>query len=219
MTIKDWAKKEIELAIKRENPNWDGKSFDYGIACHQSALKAFNSVLDDEHSGTSFGFTKSILIRLLDCHPLLPITEDDFPDTPYHKNSYHCTRMSSLFKYISETGEVSYSDIDRQYCIEVGDNRNTYSSKMGSNLIDELYPITLPYYPLSNKYNIYTDTFLFDIKKGDFDTRAILYIKTPEGERVDINKYYCEKDNEWIEISKEEFEERKKMQYKIKNYE
>ena len=209
MSIRDWAKNEIELTIKKENPNWDGKSFDYGIACYQSALKAFNSVLEDEHSGTSFGFTKSILIRLLNCHPLLPITEDDFPDTPYYENSYHCTRMSSLFKHVLETGEIQYSDVDRQYCIEVNDNRNTYNSKLCSDLIDELYPITLPYYPLSDKYKIYTDTFLFDAKNGDFDTRAILYIITPKGERVDINRYYYEKDNDWVDISKEEFEYRK----------
>lgn len=210
MTIREWAKNEVELAIKKENPDWDGKSFDYGIACYQSALKAFNSVLDDEHSGTSFGFTKSILIRLLDCNPLLPITEDDFPDTPYYENSYHCTRMPSLFKHVSETGEVSYSDIDRQYCIDVNDNRNTYSSKLASDLIDKLYPITLPYYPSSGKYKIYTDTFLFDAKNGDFDTEGILYIKTPEGEKRDINIYYCDKDNQWVYISKEEFEDRKK---------
>jgi hypothetical protein len=26
----NWAEKEIELACKHENPDWDGESFDYG---------------------------------------------------------------------------------------------------------------------------------------------------------------------------------------------
>ena len=30
MKLNEWAEKEIEIACKRENPNWDGKSFDYG---------------------------------------------------------------------------------------------------------------------------------------------------------------------------------------------
>ena len=40
----DWAEKEIKIACKKENPEWDGKSFDYGCACYQSALKAFKSL-------------------------------------------------------------------------------------------------------------------------------------------------------------------------------
>ena len=55
--MKDWAKREIELACKKENPEWDGKSFDYGCACYQSALKAYECLMEDVHSGMSYGFT------------------------------------------------------------------------------------------------------------------------------------------------------------------
>ena len=65
MTLKEWAEKEVKIACEKENPDWDGKSFDYGCSCYQSALKAFNSLLDDEQSGCSFNLTKGILIRLL----------------------------------------------------------------------------------------------------------------------------------------------------------
>ena len=65
MTMTDWAKHEVELACKRENPDWDGESFDYGCACYQSALKAYGSLMGDGHSGMSFGFTKNILIRFM----------------------------------------------------------------------------------------------------------------------------------------------------------
>lgn len=30
MSMSDWAENEVKLACKKENPNWDGKSFDYG---------------------------------------------------------------------------------------------------------------------------------------------------------------------------------------------
>ena len=78
MTTNEWAEREIEIACKKENPNWDGKSFDYGCACYQSALKAYKSLCEDEHSGFSFGLTKNILIRLMDGLPLMPITDEDF---------------------------------------------------------------------------------------------------------------------------------------------
>ena len=38
-------RKEIELAIKRENPNWDGKSFDYGCCIYQNVLECYEKPL------------------------------------------------------------------------------------------------------------------------------------------------------------------------------
>ena len=29
MTTRECAEREVEIACKKENPNWDGKSFDY----------------------------------------------------------------------------------------------------------------------------------------------------------------------------------------------
>ena len=78
MTIREWAEKEVEIACKKENPNWDGKSFDYGCSCYQSALKAYKSLCEDSHSGSSFNLTKNILIRLMNDLPLTPITDEDF---------------------------------------------------------------------------------------------------------------------------------------------
>ena len=78
MTLTTWSEHEIELACKRENPDWDGKSFDYGCSCYQSALKAYKSLLSDGHSGASFGLTRNILVPLMDGLPLTPIDEKDF---------------------------------------------------------------------------------------------------------------------------------------------
>ena len=55
-------------------------------------------------------------------------------------------------------------------------------------------------------------------KHGDFDTKAVLYLTKPDGERVEVNRYFREPESDveeeltyygWIEISKEEYEERK----------
>ena len=111
MKMSEWAKREVDIACKKENPNWDGKSFDYGCACYQSALKAYNSLCEDEHSGMSFNITKNILIRLMEDNPLTPITDDDFfidGNMPYEspeslkeeglKSSLQCPRKSSLLE-------------------------------------------------------------------------------------------------------------------------
>ena len=65
MSIYDWAEQECRLACKRENPDFDfdGNDFDYGCSCYKSALKAYKSLVEDEHSGMSFSFTRDILER------------------------------------------------------------------------------------------------------------------------------------------------------------
>ena len=79
MDMKSWAEKEIEIACAREKANAeDSDEWNYGVACYQSALKAFNSLCEDGHSGMSIGFTKNILNRLIDGKPLTPI--EDIPE-------------------------------------------------------------------------------------------------------------------------------------------
>ena len=78
MSMSEWAKREVEIACKRErgddeNPNMS----DYGCACYESALKAFESLCEDGHSGMSIGFTKAILDRMIDGKPLTPIDDTE----------------------------------------------------------------------------------------------------------------------------------------------
>jgi len=127
MSMKDWAKREVEIACKRENSNWDGKSFDYGCACYQSALKTYKAMLNDGHSGYSWHMVKGILNRLMDGKPLTPITDEDFVvtedtilSTPEYlekmglKSEVQCPRMSSLFR--TESLDYVYG----LYCFENG---------------------------------------------------------------------------------------------------
>ena len=208
MSQRDWAKKEVEVACKRENPNWDGKSFDYGCSCYMSALKAFESLCDDGHSGYSFSITRSILKKLLDNRPLTPITDEDFVNQTSiydDKEEYQCPRMSSLFKTVYKDGSVEYSDVDRAYSFDAEFPDDTFTCGFDTNFLNKLIPITLPYDGTSTKYKIKVQRF--DTKDG-VEYRAILSITDPDGKVIPVDKYYRlgDKYSEHQTIAKEEFE-------------
>ena len=218
MSMYDWAEQECRIACKKENPdfNFDSEDFDYGCSCYKSALKAYKSLCEDDHSGASFNFTRIILERLMEGQPLTPITDEDFEGgvsifsdkdlaSRGLKSEIQCPRMSSLFRMETLDGKVSYSDNNRAYCINIENPSDTCSSAK-DRVVDEFFPITMPYIPEKGKYKVYYQTFLTDKKNGDFDTQAILYFITPNGKRVDVNRYQTEKDGKMVDITKEEYE-------------
>ena len=218
MSMYDWAEQECRIACKKENPdfNFDSEDFDYGCSCYKSALKAYKSLCEDDHSGASFNFTRIILERLMEGQPLTPITDEDFEGgvsifsdkdlaSRGLKSEIQCPRMSSLFRRETLDGKVSYNDNNRAYCINIENPSVTFSSAK-DQVVDEFFPITMPYIPEKGKYKVYCQTFLTDKKNGDFDTQAILYFITPDGKRVDVNRYQTEKDRKMVDITKEEYE-------------
>ena len=211
MSMLDWAKKEIEIACKKENPDRKEGEWDYGCACYKSALKAFESLMEDGHSGTSIGFTKQILNRLIDGKPLTPIedTEDvwNFCWSIKDYKTYQCKRMSSLFKKVYSDGTVKYNDVDRVVVIDIRKDISWHNGFIDS-LIDEKYPIKMPY--SSEKYKVYVEEILYDPKNGDFDTIHVVKIKLPNGEYEFVNRYFKEDDNStgFIEINEDEYFER-----------
>lgn len=100
MSMMEWAKREVEIASKRERGDKPESEWDYGCACYDSALKAFESLCGDGHSGFSIGITKGILNRLIEGKPLTPIedTEDVWNVCSRGENggvaTYQCKRMS-----------------------------------------------------------------------------------------------------------------------------
>lgn len=222
MSMQTWAEKEIEIACKREREasgvENDG-DWDYGCACYESALKAFKSLMGDGHSGFSIGMTKHILNRLIDGKPLTPIqdTEDVWNDisdmSGLHGEEviYQCKRMSALFKYVYADGTVKYRDIDRCYGIDVNNPDNTFSTGLVTKIIDEMFPITMPYHPAGKPIAVYCEDFLTDKKNGDFDTRGIFYAIEPDGEQIEINRFFKESKAGWDEINEAEYNERKAM--------
>ena len=218
MKMSDWAKQEVEIACKRENPNRKEGEWDYGCACYESALKAFNSLMEDGHSGLSMGFTKQILNRLIDGDPLTPIEDTDniWSERTYLKGgdikmSYQCKRMSSLFKDVYVDGRVEYHDNNRFNCIDVH-NGSSWHNGFVSKIMSEKYPIKMPYIP--EKYEVYIEEFLVDPKNGDFDTMGILSVKLPNGCRVGIGRYFKEDGHSFIEISESEYEDRRDISNK-----
>lgn len=172
--------------------------------------------MEDGHSGFSIGLTKQILNRLIDGKPLTPIEDTDdiwnelsrFCDGNDKYTSYQCTRMSSLFKYVYSDGTVKYKDIDSCYKIDINNPQATYHSGLVQRIIDEMFPITMPYFP-GNPIKVYCEDFLTDRKNGDFDTVGIFYAIKPDGEKVEINRFFKESEDGWDEIDEVEYNERK----------
>ena len=152
----------------------------------------------------------------MDGQLLTPITDEDFEGgvsifsdkdlaSRGLKSEIQCPRMSSLFRRETLDGKISYIDNNRAYCINIENPFDTYSSAK-DYVVDEFFPITMPYIPEKGKYKVYCQTFLTDKKNGDFDTQAILYFITPDGKRIDVNRYQTEKDGKMVDITKEEYD-------------
>lgn len=217
MSMIEWAKNEIEIACKRErslngNPN---DEWDYGCACYESAYKAFQSLMNDGHSGYSIGLTKAILNRLIDGRPLTPIedTLDVWNKINMNReyDTYQCKRMSSLFKYVYKDGIVKYSDINRFKCVykDVADSPCWHNGFI-DKVLNEKYPIVMPYSPPTKSFIVYCTEGLSDTRNGDFDTIGIWYVIKPNGEKDTIERFFKESKDGWIEIDIKEYEERVK---------
>lgn len=215
MSMSELAKREIELACKRERGDKDPNEWCYGVACYESAYKAFKSLMEDEHSGVSIEFTIGILNRLIQCKPLTPI--EDTPDIWGEVGFVNaglvkylqCRRMSSFWKEIYPDGSINYIDNDRVVVYYIDHPTVGWHNGMITHLIHEMFPITMPYYPESTPYKVYIYEGLTNPKNGDWDTTAVLYVIKPDGERVEINRYFDDTDDS-REITKEEYQEREK---------
>lgn len=223
MSMKDWAKNEVKLACEREKriaiEKGEPELAEYAINCYKSALKAYNSLLKDGHSGYSIGITKALLNRLIDGRPLT--TLEDGPDEWADRldGLYQHKRMGSLFKDVHEDGSISFSDTNRVDAVCVDNPNICWRSGLTRRIVDEMFPITMPY-AAEDYFRVYSDDCLTDRKNGDFDTVAIFYIekKSPAGtEKIKINRYFrsAEEGEEetypgWIEISRTTYNRRKK---------
>ena len=79
-------------------------------------------------------------------------------------------------------------------------------------ILDEKFPITMPYMPSDRPFMVYCSEALTDPKNGDFDTVAIWYVKKPNGDREEINRFFKEGEEDWVEIDEAEYQKRKEME-------
>ena len=210
-----WAEEEIRIACERERGGASEDEWNYGVACYESALKAFRSLLEDEHSGMSIGFTLGILNRLVKGQPLTPIedTDDVWEErgaylSEANYTTYQCRRMSSLFKDVYADGHIEYLDVNRFRCVTLNSSA-CWSNNYIARIAGEYFPITMPYIPRT--YTVVCEEFLTDRKNGDFDTIGILYIYGDTGERKEVNRYFAEAEEGWREIDRAEYEQRRQM--------
>lgn len=208
-----WAEEEIRIACERERGGTSEDEWDYGVACYESALKAFRSLLEDEHSGMSIGFTLGILNRLVKGQPLTPIedTDDVWKECVRGRAScttYQCRRMSSLFKDVYADGHIEYVDVNR-FCCGASESSAWWHNGHVSKIASEYFPVTMPYTP--ETYKVVCEEFLTSRKNGDFDTIGILYIYGDTGERKEVNRYFAEAEEGWREIDRAEYEQRRQM--------
>lgn len=217
MSMNEWARREVELVCEKSNEdNW------YYSECCKSALKAYESLCGDGHSGMSIQMTKAILNKLIDGVALTPIEDvpeswNDITDLDKDCVSYQCKRMSSLFKNVYKDGRVTYSDVNRVVCVDINNENHAWTNGRITTLINEMYPVEFPY-EFKGKYTVYCEEFLVDEKNGDFDTVGVLYVILPGGERVDINQYTHEVNGEMVEVPKNIYDKLKRMaENRLKN--
>ena len=233
----NWARNEIKLAcINRIKQDFE---FSFGegkvpdvrrtydqLSCYQSALDAYELMMNAEKSGSSFTMATIILNTLIDWKPLTPLqgTDDEWEklgEDRYvsdHVNTcYRNKRYISLFKYVYDDGHVEYEDIKRVQCIKKYDDC-TFSSKYYmsyiAKLVNKMYPIEFPYMPEKRAYVAVLKEYLYDPKNGDYDTIHFIELRKPDGTDDAIGRFFAEDDEVGMrEIDWQEFTKRMKTHY------
>lgn len=221
MSMYDWARQEVQLAKAELKRNKNDEA-QYMIACYDSALRAYEKLMKDGHSGTSFAITRGILEKLMHEIPLTPVEDKEimWKYTYNHENEavFQHKRMPSVFKMVNKkTGAVRFSDNDRILCKNLlGPDSTYFYSNFISRIIDGMFPIEFPYTPTKEKYIVYVTEFLMDSANGDFDTMNLVSVKLPTGDARPLNLYYKEENGRWSLITQDEWIGRKKKAFERK---
>ena len=183
MTEKSWAEHEVKIVLDNLKKD-QSEDYRYTEAVLNAALEVYNVLMEQDHSGMSYNCTCKILKDLLDRKPLTPITGRD------DEWGYTETRPD---------GTIKYSDVDRVRSAEVGTHDYCWSSGTSTRVVDELFPITLPYYPEgtflvdSVTINSLGEDILFNC--GDYNGVFIYSLRTPDGKRYEVNRLFLEDEN------------------------
>lgn len=204
--VLDWASNELKMAL---NALGEGKNDEEvnktAKKCYESAIRCYQALVADQHTGNSIGITKEIFNRLVNVMPLTPIGKDEdcWQELEGKPGNYICTRYTSLTKKTDKDGAITYHDSRRVVCKDILTG-NKYNSGFVANLIDIVLPIVLPYNPSIKKIVVYTK----DVTIGDNWYLGIIDAFNIDNQPTQIHKYV--KINEKaaesvVEISEEEF--------------
>lgn len=217
-----WAEKEILLASKYKCECEDEhgyiveRGYEGMTEYLETAMKMFRNIPEGyEPLDGGMELTRNILNQLMNGKPLTPIedTKDVWVSVDIKNGSkiFQCRRMKSLFKEIKEDGSVIYNDETRYHAIWINhEYLGWFHEKVVDKVMNELYPITMPYMPSNIGYRVYVEIFKSDYKSESIDTIGIIYAITPDNKRKSINRYFSIKKRRYIEISQKEYVSRKR---------
>lgn len=179
-SYKDWAKNEVELAIKETETAYIQLAYEMA---YEIASKFADCVWNKDVAGR----IASYATQLICSRPLTPYEdkEDQWKMIDDNGLIYEHKRCVSLLKMIDDNRNASYTDLNRLECIEV-DTLKTYTDNNHERrLLDEMYPIKFPYLPIGH-YTIYTLRF------EEEDTKYIMYhsIKLNDGTIMRLCRYF-----------------------------
>lgn len=221
MSMYDWARQEVQLAKAELKRNKNDEA-QYMVACYDSALRAYEKLTKDGHSGTSFAITRGILEKLIYEIPLTPVEDKEIMWNHVYdredESVFQHKRMPSVFKMVNKkTGVTKFSDNDRVLCKNLlGTGSAYFYSNFIKKIIDGMFPIEFPYMPTKEKCIAYVTVFLADPANVDFDTINLVSVKLPNGEMRPINLYYKEENGRWVQITQDEWICRKKKAFERK---
>ena len=205
-------RKEVEYAIECERNSAieenDYTFLDYVVECYRSALRVYETMAADGHSGMSWSLTRQIFARLAEGKPLKNLNSyDECPEEwassniiPDSFGMLYNNRYPSLCCRVTENGNV-YSDCNR-WVFEAPDCPNIpWHNGFLSSYLDEKFPIQFPYNPIT--IHVRVEEILTDPAHGDFDAMRIIDFADPEtGRTVGIDACFEEVNGKWQEIGK-----------------
>ena len=184
-----WAREEVRLIKENDLKDNDADeiSVKYAASCYDSALEAFEVLCGQGHSGMSIKMTQHILNRLIDTHPLTPITGEDseWEECEINEESakmYQNKRYPALFKDVNADGTIRYSDVD-YFAIKNIHDGNCYHGGIASHITENekwLPEIKMPYMPLNRGFRVHA---------ADNDYANVIYIDKITGGTYEEPKY------------------------------
>ena len=161
---------------------------------YDSALGAYAAVLQDNHSGYSWDATRSIVHRMLSELALTPVLDEDFVDIEAEEPAT-TPRQFGLFKRLESDGSVTYTDNKRSVGVYL-DTGMAFTSGLVRKVVDEMFPIEMPYYTPSTPYRVYVRTYCdkgFPNDHHDFNREWVSHVITPSGQYLPIDRTWVDK--------------------------
>lgn len=219
-----WQEKAVERAIEEAKEKCCDP--DSVIQIYQTALSAFKGAAITGHAYENTRNLKNAFGRLADRLPLVAIEiySDYWEDSHKLEDGTviaHAKGYESLYKSVDPNGKISFHDDRRVKCVNVlSETQMPHLSCFIRDIIDEMYPIHFPYYPIDKQFILLVESFACDPDNEMDDTLAILCVTHPDGKTQDpINRYFkqdASTNNEIVEIYQSEYDYRKELWNKEK---